>query len=174
MIRKAKIDEVKEIQKLINFYAEQGLMLPRSLNELYDNLRDFFVYEKKGEILGTCALHIWWEDLAEIRSLAVEKTMQRKGIGSKLVKEALKEAKSLNIKRVFALSFQPEFFEKLGFKKIDKAQLPQKIWKDCINCAKFPHCNEVALIKDIVTNSNIKNQINYGTDNNREDIAKAY
>ncbi|MCM8783394.1 MAG: N-acetyltransferase [Candidatus Omnitrophica bacterium] len=149
MIRKAKIDEVKEIQKLINLYAERGLMLYRSLNELYDNIRDYFVYEEREKILGTCALHISWEDLAEIKSLAVEESVQHKGIGSSLVKEAIKEAKALGIRQLFVLTYIPEFFEKLDFRKIDKAQLPQKIWGECINCAKFPDCQEVALIKKI-------------------------
>lgn len=149
MIRKAKISEVKEMQKLINFYAEQGLMLMRSLNELYDNIRDYFVYGEKGKVLGTCALHICWENLAEIKSLAVEKSAQGKGIGTKLIKEALKEAKKFKIKHVFVLTYIPEFFKRFGFKEIDKAKLPQKIWGECINCAKFPNCEEVALIKQI-------------------------
>ncbi|MCM8766395.1 MAG: N-acetyltransferase [Candidatus Omnitrophica bacterium] len=149
MVRKAKLNEVKEIQKLINFYAEQGLMLPRSLNDLYDNLHDYFVYEEKGEILGTCALHICWEDLAEIKSLAVEKLAQGKGIATKLVKEALKEAKTLGIKRVFVLTYEPAFFQRFAFVEIDKSKLPQKIWGECVKCVKFPDCKEVALIKEI-------------------------
>lgn len=148
-MRKAKINEVKEIQKLINFYAEQGLMLFRSLQELYGNLRDYFVCEEKGEILGTCALHIVWEDLAEIKSLAVKEKSRGRGIGGGLVNAALKEAKSLNIKNVFVLTYKPEFFAKFGFKEIDKKELPQKIWGECINCAKFPDCEEVAMLKQI-------------------------
>jgi len=149
MIRKAKISEVKEVQQLINFYAKRDLMLPRSLNEIYENLRDYFVYEENGEILGTFALHILWEDLAEIKSLAVEEAQQNRGIGSSLVKEAFSEAKALNIKRVFVLTYKPEFFQKLGFKEIDKSRLPQKIWGECINCAKFPDCQEMALIFEL-------------------------
>lgn len=149
MVRKAKINEAKAIQNLINFYAQKGLMLFRSLNDLYDDLRDYFVYEENGKILGTCALHIYWEDLAEIRSLAVEEKEQNKGIGSILVKEALAEAKELNIKQVFVLTYRPEFFRKFGFRDIEKQNLPQKIWSECIHCVKFPECEEVALIKDI-------------------------
>ncbi|MGE4356982.1 MAG: N-acetyltransferase [Candidatus Omnitrophota bacterium] len=149
MIRKAKISEVKDIQRLINLYAERGMMLARSLSELYDNIRDYFVYEEKEKILGTCALHIWWEDLAEIKSLVVEESLQNKGIGTNLVKEALKEAKLLGIKKVFVLTYIPKFFEKLGFREIDKSQMPQKIWGECVNCAKFPDCQETALVIQI-------------------------
>ncbi len=149
MIRKAKISDVKEIQRLINFYASQDLMLPRSLNELYENVRDYFIFEEKGRIVGTCALHISWDDLAEIKSLAVEESKQRKGIGSSLLNQALKEAKDLDIKRVFVLTYKPEFFRKFGFKDIEKQKLPQKIWGECINCAKFPGCQEVALITEL-------------------------
>ncbi len=145
-IRKASVKDVKIIHKLINEFAKKGDMLPRSLNELYENLRDFYVIEENSEVKGTCALHILWEDLAEIRSLAVKREYQNKGIGSLLVKKCLKEAKKLGIKNVFVLTYVPEFFKKLGFKEIDKSRLPQKIWGDCIKCPKFPECDESALI----------------------------
>jgi len=145
-IRKAKISDIKEVHKLINDFAKKGEMIPRSLNELYEKLRDFVVSEDKDKISGVSALHILWEDLAEIRSLAVRKEYQRKGIGQRLVRECLKEAKSLGIKRVFALTYNPEFFRKLGFADIDKSELPQKIWGDCVRCPKFPECDEFALI----------------------------
>lgn len=149
MIRKTKITDVKEMQKLINYYASRDMMLARTLVELYENLRDYFVYEEGGKILGTCALHISWEDLAEIKSLAVEESKQGKGVGSSLVKEALKEAREINVKRVFVLTYKPDFFKKMGFQEIDKANLPQKIWGECVNCAKFPGCQEIALIKEL-------------------------
>jgi amino-acid N-acetyltransferase len=145
-IRKALISDVKPIYKLINEYAKKGQMLPRSLNELYENIRDFFVAEENGEISGVCALHILWEDLAEIRSLIVKKEFQKKGIAIKLVKECLIEASQLGVKKVFVLTYIPNFFKKLGFKEIDKSKLPQKIWGDCVKCPKFPECDEVALI----------------------------
>jgi amino-acid N-acetyltransferase len=122
-------------------------MLPRSLNEIYENIRDFFVCDNKGEIIGTSALHILWENLAEIRSLAVSKECQDKGIGKRLLERCLKEAKALGVKRVFALTYNPVFFRKFGFKEIDKNTLPQKIWGDCLKCPKFPKCEEVAVIK---------------------------
>ncbi len=149
MIRKAAIDDIKDMQELINFYAKADRMLPRSLNELYENIRDFFVYEEGGKILGCCALHVAWENLAEIKSLAVEESQQKKGIGVMLVKEALSDAKKLKVKRVFALTYVPLFFEKLGFKRIEHAELPHKIWSECIKCVKFPDCAENALALDI-------------------------
>ena len=147
MIRKAKLDDIKEIQRLIKFYAPKGGILPRSLSELYDHLRDFFVFVENHKIIGICALHICWEDLAEIRSLAVEEDYRSKGIGAQLTRACLKESKLLGVKRVFALTDEPEFFEKLGFERVDKAVLPHKIWTDCLNCVKFPDCDETALVK---------------------------
>jgi len=149
MIRKAKLKDVKEIQRLIKVYAPRGAILPRSLSELYDHLRDFFVSIRDRKVVGICALHICWDDLAEIRSLAVEEEDQNKGMGAKLVKACLKESKLLGVKRVFALTYQPEFFETLGFKKVDKAGLPHKIWTDCLKCVKFPDCDEIAVVKEL-------------------------
>jgi amino-acid N-acetyltransferase len=149
MIRKAKIDDIKEIQRLIKLYAPRGGILPRSLSELYDHLRDFFVFIRNRKVAGICALHICWDDLAEIRSLAVEEEDQNKGIGAKLVAACLKESRLLGVRRVFALTYQPEFFERLGFSKVDKAVLPHKIWTDCLKCVKFPDCDETALVKEM-------------------------
>lgn len=146
MIRHARISDVKIIHKLLEFYSSKGDMLPRSLSEIYENLRDFFVFEESGKILGVCALHICWGDLAEVRSLAVVEGELKKGIGSRLVKHSLAEALQLGIKRIFALTYKGDFFQKMGFTKIDKNQLPQKIWTDCIKCVKFPDCDEAAYI----------------------------
>jgi len=146
VIRKAKLGDAKQIHTLINFYAKKGELLPRSLNEIYEDLRDFFLYEKEGNIVGVCALHINWEDLAEIRSLAVKEEYCGQGYGTQLVKRCLQEARELEIKQVYTLTYRPTFFERLGFRLIDKNQLPQKVWSDCIKCYKFPECDEVALI----------------------------
>jgi len=124
-------------------------MLPRPLSELYEGMRDFIVCEDNGKILGACALHIIWEDLAEVRSLAVDRGYQKMGIGKALVRRCLKEAKELGLKRVFALTYNPKFFKKLGFVDIDKSSLPQKIWGDCLRCHKFPECDENAVIKHL-------------------------
>jgi amino-acid N-acetyltransferase len=148
-LRKAKPSDAVQIHELINTYAKEGLLLPVSLNNLYDNIRDFFVFETEEGIVGCAALHITWEDLAEIRSLAVRDTYRGKGIGRKLVKECIKEATELGIKRVFVLTYQIEFFKKLGFREIDKTLLPHKVWTDCLNCPKFPNCDETAMIKEL-------------------------
>ncbi len=148
-IRKATISDIKQIHRLVNEFAKREEMIPRSLNELYENLRDFIVCEDDGQIKGVCALHILWEDLAEIRSLAVNLESQGMGIGNRLVKTSLKEARELGIKRVFALTYHPVFFKKVGFRDIDKSKLPQKIWGDCLKCPKFPECDESAVIIEL-------------------------
>jgi amino-acid N-acetyltransferase len=149
VIRKATVDDVKKIQKLVNYYAKREKMLPRSLNELYENIRDFFVYLEGKNIYGCCALHIDWEDLAEIKSLAVDNSKGGKGIGAKLLNECLKDAKSLKVRKVFALTYVPGFFEKFGFQIVDKKELPHKIWSECIRCMYFPGCKEIAMAKEL-------------------------
>jgi len=151
MIRKATLNDVKAIQSIINQYAETGQMLPRTLNEIYENLRDFYVYENTGSLTGVCALHISWEGLAEIRSLAVRQDTVNRGIGTELVRKCLAEANELKVKRVFVLTYQAGFFKKLGFVDVDKKELPHKIWTDCLNCVKFPNCDESALTIDIIS-----------------------
>jgi amino-acid N-acetyltransferase len=150
MIRKARIEDVKAIQKLVADYARKGDMLPRSLSEIYENLRDYFVFVDgdKGDVVGSASVHIMWDDLAEVRSLAVRDDVARKGIGTQLVEACISEAIVLGITRVFALTYKPEFFEKLGFRRVDKAELPHKIWTDCLKCSKFPDCDEIALVAD--------------------------
>jgi len=147
MIRKAGINDIKQIQNLINYFAKSDLMLPRSLNDLYENIRDYWVFIDKKELIGCCALHVSWEDLAEIKSLAVIKKRQNKGIGRELVLACLNEAKELGAKRIFALTYKPAFFKKLGFRKLKHTDLPHKIWAECINCPKFPNCQETAVLK---------------------------
>ncbi len=149
MIRKAKLNDVKEIQRLIKLYSARGGILPRSLSELYDDLRDFYVFVQNNKVFGICALHICWDDLAEVRSLAVKEEVRKKGIGTKLVKACLEESKDLGVKRVFALTYHPNFFKKLGFKEVDKNLLPHKIWTDCLKCVKFPDCDEIAVLKEM-------------------------
>jgi amino-acid N-acetyltransferase len=150
-IRKAKISDVRQIQKLIELSAKKGEMLSRSLSELYDNLRDYYIYQEEGQgqIFGTCAIHICWEDLAEIRSLVVREEYNRRGIGTKLIEACLSEAISLGLYRIFALTYKPDFFRKFGFKVVDKSTLPHKIWADCIKCVKFPECDEMAVLLEV-------------------------
>jgi amino-acid N-acetyltransferase len=150
MIRKALIPDVKEIHRLLLDYARDGLLLSRSLAELYEMLRDFYVFEVDGKVVGTAALNICWEDLAELRSLAVHPDYNGRGAGKELVQACLDEARRLGLRRVFALTYKQAFFEKLGFAVIEKSQLPHKIWGDCMKCAKFPDCDEIALSIDLV------------------------
>ena len=149
MIRKAKISDIKKIQALVNIFAKKGLMLARSLNELYENLRDYWIYQDKGKIIACAALHISWDNLAEIKSVAVVKPRQKKGIGSSLIAVCLEEAKVMGAKRIFVLTYKPQFFKKFGFKRIKQSELPHKIWAECINCSKFPNCQEIALLKTL-------------------------
>lgn len=151
MIRKATIKDVKAIHSLLQIYGEKGELLPRPLSVLYDHVRDFKVYEdnKANGIIGCCALQFCWEDLAEIRSLAVHPEYLKNKIGTRLAENALSEAKSFNIRRVFTLTYRPDFFKKFGFKQIDKSELPLKIWADCILCVKFPDCDEIAMMKEM-------------------------
>ena len=149
MIRKANLQDARKIQELINYYANQDEMLPRSISEIYENIRDFFVYVEKGRIYGCATLHICWEGLAEIKSLAVSKSKWGRGVGTRLVEECLKEARKLKIEKVLVLTYKPDFFKKLGFKRIAKSRLPHKVWGECINCPKFPNCDEVPLILEL-------------------------
>jgi amino-acid N-acetyltransferase len=147
MIRYARMEDVKEIHTLLNYYAKKGLLLACSISSLYDRLRDFVVYvNKEDEILGVCALHITWEILAEIRSLAVRQGSRGKGIGEKIVQQCLNEAEMYGITSIFTLTYQPGFFHKQKFQDIDKRDLPHKIWSDCIHCSMFPDCDEEALM----------------------------
>jgi len=149
LIRKANVTDVKNIQKLINFYAKRREMLPRSLNELYENIRDFVVYAEGKNVHGCAALHVDWEDLAEIKSLAVARSRKGRGIGKKLMEQCLKEAKALKVKKIFALTYVPEFFAAFGFKVIDRKELPHKIWSECIKCVYFTNCEEIAMMKEV-------------------------
>jgi amino-acid N-acetyltransferase len=149
MLRKAQIHDVKEIQKLLTHYASRGDMLSRSLSELYEALRDFYIVEEEGRLIGAAALHIVWEDLAEIRSVAVAEDAGRKGIGTQVVQACLDEARELGLKRVFCLTYKPDFFGRFGFRIVDKSELPHKVWGDCMKCVKFPDCDEIAMILDL-------------------------
>lgn len=146
MIRKATIQDIKHIHALLAEYGKRGELLSRPLSELYDHVRDFFVHEDpQAGIIGCSALQFCWEDLAEVRSLAVHPDHTGKGIGKKLAQCALDEAVAFGIKEVFTLTYRPGFFKKLDFSIIDRAELPLKIWSDCITCVKFPDCDETAM-----------------------------
>lgn len=153
-VRKARIDDASEIYAMVARHAAREVMLERSIENIYDNLRDFFVVEAavdaENGVVGVCSLHIWGSELAEIRSLAVDPSASGAGIGRSLVDACMNEARAMGLKRLFALTYVTGFFEHLGFHVEDKAGLPQKIWGDCAKCAKFPACDETAVVIDIV------------------------
>ena len=149
MIRKAKVQDIRSIHEILTHEANRDLLLPRSLSELYDHLRDFYVIENsevEGSLLGVCSLSVSWENLGEIRSLAVVEESQKRGLGSKLVEACLSEAVELGLSKVFVLTLIKGFFARFGFKEVEKSLLPHKIWADCIRCPKFPDCDEIAMI----------------------------
>jgi amino-acid N-acetyltransferase len=149
MIRKAKVQDIRSIHEILTHEANRDLLLPRSLSELYDHLRDFYVIENsevEGSLLGVCSLSVSWENLGEIRSLAVVEESQKRGLGSKLVEACLSEAVELGLSKVFVLTLIKGFFARFGFKEVEKSLLPHKIWADCVRCPKFPDCDEIAMI----------------------------
>ena len=148
-IRTAKVTDVKAIHALIGYYAEKKEMLPRPINDLYENIQEYVVAEDKKKVIACCALHVSWEDLAEIKALAVDQQYQKKGIGTRLVKVLHKKAKELGIKKAFALTFKPKFFLRMGYAEIQREKLPHKIWGECVKCPLFPDCGETALITEL-------------------------
>jgi len=146
-VRNAKISDAKVICSLINFYAEHDKMLFRSLAEIYENLQTFLVAEQEDRTIGCCALEVIWSDLAEIKSVAVESAMRGKGVGTALVTAALEQARYLGVPRVFALTLEPVFFERMGFTAIRKEDLPMKVWSDCAKCPKQNECDEIAMVR---------------------------
>ena len=146
-VEKAKISDVQRMHELINSFADKDEMLARALSEIYENLRDFFVIrDSSAQVIACIALHILWDDLAEIRSLAVSEDKQDQGLGSVLLRACLNEAVELGIPTVFCMTYKPVFFERHGFRQVDKMELPRKVWSECYRCPKFPNCDEVTLI----------------------------
>lgn len=149
-IRKARLSEAEDIRRFVNNFAKDGVVLPRSLADVYENIRDFYVMvDEEGRLRGTAALHIVWQGWAEVRSLLVDEELRGQGHGKAMLEACLKEAKELGIKKVFALTYISDFFIKRGFALEDKAALPHKVWADCISCPQFPECNEVAVVFNV-------------------------
>ncbi|MFN8638145.1 MAG: N-acetyltransferase [Dehalococcoidia bacterium] len=149
-VERATVHDADQIASLINFWAAQGQMLPRTLGETYENLRDFFVVrDDTGAVVACAALHITWADLAEVKSLAVREQAQSGGYGSALVLAAEAEGRALGLKRLFALTYRPGFFERLDWVQADVMTLPRKVWNECYRCPKFPGCEEIALVRDL-------------------------
>ena len=145
--RKARFQDAETIYNLIYDYAQKGEMLARSRNTLYETMRDMVVAENEdGEVVGVGGLHITWDSLAEVRSMAVSPKYKRHGIGSGIVKELIREGKEMGVKKIFTLTYKPQFFVTLGFREVKKEDLPHKVWKECIDCPKFPDCDETAMI----------------------------
>ncbi len=144
---RASIADAQAIHDLVNTFAREGEMLPRTMAEVYENLRDFYVVrDTDGAVVACGALHILWEDLAEIKSLAVRADVQGHGLGARVVRACLDEARQIGLATAFALTYRPGFFEKLGFAQADVMTLPRKVWGECYRCPKFPGCNEIAMV----------------------------
>lgn len=149
-VRRARVGDAGEIQRLITTFADRDEMLHRSLGEIYENIRDFYVAEDAdGRVLACGALHVCWSHLAEVKSLAVDEAHQGRGCGRRIVEVCLDEARELGLRTVFALTYRPEFFGRLGFRVVDKATLPHKVWNECLRCPKFPACGEIAVVYDL-------------------------
>jgi amino-acid N-acetyltransferase len=144
-VEKAKIGDAPQIHKLANYFAQKGVMLPRALSEIYENIRDFFVVREGDKVIACAALHVYWSDLAEVRGVAVAEEYQNRRLGAKLIEACINEARELGIPQVFCLTYRAPFFERQGFNRVDKAELPRKIWSECYRCPKFPDCDEVAM-----------------------------
>jgi len=146
---KAVVADIPELLRLINSYAAKGIMLPRTELELAENLRDFTVVRESGRLLACGALHIYSPSSGEIRSLAVDPSAQGRGLGRGLVAALEQEARELGLRTVFAFTYIPEFFRKLGYFEVDRSELPLKAWKDCLRCPKFQCCDEIAVLKNL-------------------------
>ena len=147
--RKPTFDDVEAIYQMVYDYAQEGAMLARSRNTLYETLRDMVVAEEDSRIIGVGGLHFIWDKLAEVRTMAVASGYTRRGVGAEIVRRLLDEGRQHGVTCAFTLTYQVEFFAAMGFRKVAKEELPPKVWKDCIDCPKFPNCDEVAMVLDI-------------------------
>jgi amino-acid N-acetyltransferase len=150
IIQKPTLQDIKAIQTLLSPFVKEGIILKRDDDEVASNIRSYHIVKENGRVIGVGALHIYSAELGEIRSLVVEKEYQGKGVGRAIIKEIEREAKQLKLNKLLTLTYQKEFFEKLGFVEIPKESVPShKVWSDCIKCPHFPNCNEISLIKTI-------------------------
>jgi amino-acid N-acetyltransferase len=148
-VRKATVRDVPTMASIINHWASQGIMLAKSHHQLYQYIRDFVVATHGDAVIGCGALHVVWEDLAEVRSVAVMKEWHGKGVGRLMLAHLLDEARDLGLPHVFALTYRQAFFAHAGFRVVSHESLPHKIWGDCLNCPKFPNCDEIAMTLDL-------------------------
>ena len=147
---RATVRDAEGIHRLVNYWAAQGQMLPRTLGETYENLRDFFVVREGDQVVGCGALHIVWADMAELKSLAVEDSAQSRGFGAAITRACVEEGRTLGLTGLFALTYRPGFFERLGWRQADVMTLPRKVWNECYRCPKFPGCDEIAMVIDLI------------------------
>ncbi len=148
-VRPAAISDVPTIHHLLEIYASKGNLLPRTMNELYRHLRDFFVIEAEHRVVAVAALEIFTEDLGEVRSLVVDENYERRGLGRMLVQRIVTEARAIGLRRVMALTYVPDFFHKLGFKTVSMGSLPEKVWSVCVKCYKYNNCDEIAVLLEL-------------------------
>ncbi|HHX42619.1 MAG TPA: N-acetyltransferase [Chloroflexi bacterium] len=148
-VRKATVRDVPTMARIINHWASQGIMLAKSHHQLYQYIRDFVVATHGDVVIGCGALHVVWEDLAEVRSMAVADGWHGKGVGWRMLQCLLDEARELGLPRVFALTYRQSFFARAGFQVVPHESLPHKIWGDCLNCPKYPNCDEIAMTLDL-------------------------
>lgn len=149
MIKQARISDVKQIARIINDHADKGLMLHIPLTQIYDQLRDFVVATDNDQIVGCGAVHIAWEGLGEIRSVAVAEECRNKGVGTHIVNALINMAREIEISKLLVLTYQQDFFKRFGFQLVEKETLPHKIWRACLNCPRFPNCDEIAMVLDL-------------------------
>jgi amino-acid N-acetyltransferase len=147
IVRKAVMRDIPPILALINGYAANGVMLPRTEFEMSESIRDFTVVLLGDELLGCGALHFYSPTVAEIRSLAVNEHAKTHGVGRKLVEALIQEAQDYELDAAFAFTYVVEFFQKVGFQVVERGVLPLKVWKDCLRCSKFQACDEVAVLR---------------------------
>ncbi len=143
----ARLTDVPALHTLINTFAARDVLLPRGMNELYENLRDYWVVRDGDKLVGCAALHLLWADLAEIRSVSVDEALQKEGLGSALVNACIEEAIKLAVPTVFVLTLRPNFFARLGFKQVELMSLPRKVFGECVRCPKFHRCDEIAMVQ---------------------------
>ncbi len=145
-VEKARVGDAPHIHRLVNYFADRGEMLHRPLSEIYENIRDYFVIRDGEDVVACAALHVSWQDLAEIKAMAVKEEFQRQGLGRQLSLACIEEARALGIPTVFCLTYKQDFYTAMGFRQTDVMHLPRKVWGECYRCAKFPNCEEVAMV----------------------------
>jgi amino-acid N-acetyltransferase len=158
-VRKAKMTDIPAMLALINGYARQGIMLPRTEFDMSETVRDFSVLFEDDQLVGCAALHFYGPLIAEVRSLAVDPALKRKGVGRRLLEALDQEAKEFDLDALFAFTYVPGFFARMGYRQVDRGELPLKAWKDCLRCPKFQCCDEIAVLRTLKAPENIRRNV---------------